>query len=80
MGIIATNNREIKFYYSSATGIGKQALPYVRASDKKIDENDWFNILQKCPQVFHQPILVNKNKTLQIKTPSEIVSFPDSEN
>lgn len=128
MGVIATNNREIKFYYSSATSIGKQTLAYIRASDKKIleidiaktkvtgtqwtelanrldipiqqlintehpdfvtaygkatnvtDENDWFNILHKCPQAFHQPILVNKNKTLQIKTPSEIASFLDSES
>lgn len=128
MGVIATNNREIKFYFSSVTSIGKQALAYVRASDKKIleidiaktkvtgtqwtelasrldipikqlintdhpdfvsaygkatnvtDENDWFNILNKCPQAFHQPILVNKNRTLQIQTPSEIVSFLGSES
>jgi arsenate reductase-like glutaredoxin family protein len=40
MGVIATNNREIKFYYSSATSIGKQALAYVKASDKKILEID----------------------------------------
>lgn len=40
MGIIATNDREIKFYYSSATSIGKQALAYVKASNKKILEID----------------------------------------
>lgn len=128
MGVIATNDREVKFYYSSVTSIGKQALGYIRASDKKIleidiaktkvtgtqwselasrlgkpvgklintdhpdfiaaygkatnivDDNDWFNILHNCPQAFHQPILVNKDRTLQITTPSEIASFLDTES
>ncbi|WP_343487335.1 hypothetical protein [Allomuricauda sp. d1] len=36
MGVIATDKREIKFYYSSASSIGKQALGYVQSSDKEV--------------------------------------------
>ncbi|WP_445731403.1 arsenate reductase family protein [Mariniflexile sp.] len=36
MGIIATNENEIKIYYSSETSIGKQAYAYVSASEKKV--------------------------------------------
>jgi arsenate reductase-like glutaredoxin family protein len=40
MGVIATNKRELKFYYNSASAIGKQALGYVKASNKKVLEID----------------------------------------
>lgn len=36
MGVIATNNREMKFYYSSSSSIAKQALGYIKASDKEV--------------------------------------------
>ena len=36
MGVIATDERELKFYYSSASSIGKQALGYVKASEKEV--------------------------------------------
>lgn len=36
MGVIATNKNEIRFYYSSSSSIGKQALAFILASDKKI--------------------------------------------
>lgn len=36
MGVIATNKNEIRFYYSSLSSIGKQALAFILASDKKI--------------------------------------------
>tara|TARA_R110002167_G_scaffold222295_5_gene427235 strand:- start:74 stop:469 length:396 start_codon:yes stop_codon:yes gene_type:complete len=36
MGIIASNDNEIKLYYSSDTSLGKQTYAYVSASEKKI--------------------------------------------
>ncbi|MEJ2585411.1 MAG: hypothetical protein P8Z38_10340 [Robiginitalea sp.] len=36
MGVLATNTRELKFYYNSASSIGKQALGYIQSSDKKV--------------------------------------------
>lgn len=127
MGVIATDKRELKFYYSSASSIGKQTLGYVKASEKKVleidvtktkvtatqwseladllnirikelintehpefvakygenpdisDENDWFKILEKSPQVFQNPIVVNGDKAFQIETPSDIAPMLDGE-
>ncbi|WP_255307387.1 arsenate reductase family protein [Allomuricauda sp. CP2A] len=127
MGVISRNDREIKFYYSSATSIGKQTLGYVRASDKKVleidvaktkvtatqwseladllnlpiknlvntehpdfvaeygkkpnipDENDWLHILEKSPQVFQNPIILNGDKAFHIKTPSDVAPILDGE-
>ncbi|CAH8282140.1 hypothetical protein EV196_110113 [Mariniflexile fucanivorans] len=36
MGMIATNDNEIKLYYSSETSIGKQTYAYVTSSEKKV--------------------------------------------
>lgn len=36
MGVIATNKNEIRFYYSSLSSIGKQAMAFILASDKKV--------------------------------------------
>ncbi|MDB4293436.1 hypothetical protein N9954_08525 [Maribacter sp.] len=36
MGIIATNDNEIKLYYSSETSLGKQTYAYVSASEKEV--------------------------------------------
>jgi arsenate reductase-like glutaredoxin family protein len=36
MGVISTNNRQIKLYYNSETSLGKQTIAYVNASGKKI--------------------------------------------
>lgn len=36
MGMIATNDNEIKIYYSSKTSIGKQTYAYVVSSEKKV--------------------------------------------
>ncbi|WP_231562592.1 arsenate reductase family protein [Muricauda sp. MAR_2010_75] len=127
MGVISRDDREIKFFYSSATTIGKQTLGYIRASEKKVmeidvsktkvtatqwselagllnipikdiintehpdfvakygknpditDENDWLHILEKSPQVFQNPIILNGDKAFQIKTPSHVSSILDGE-
>jgi arsenate reductase-like glutaredoxin family protein len=36
MGVISKNEHQIKFYYSSASSIGKQALAYVQSSERKV--------------------------------------------
>ena len=36
MGAISTDKREIKFYYSSKSSIGKQALGYIESSEKEV--------------------------------------------
>ena len=36
MGVISTNNNEIKLYYHSENSLGKQTNAYVQSSDKKI--------------------------------------------
>lgn len=36
MGVIAKNNKEIRFYYSSDSSLGKQALGFIHSSDKKV--------------------------------------------
>ncbi|MDY7394969.1 hypothetical protein UMM65_06930 [Aureibaculum sp. 2210JD6-5] len=36
MGVISTDNRQIKLYYNSETSLGKQTLPYIEASEKQI--------------------------------------------
>ena len=36
MGVIAQDNKQMNFYYSEDSGIAKQALGYLEASDKKI--------------------------------------------
>ncbi len=36
MGVISTNNNEIKLYYHSENSLGKQTLAYVQSTDKKV--------------------------------------------
>ncbi|WP_117882331.1 arsenate reductase family protein [Aureibaculum luteum] len=36
MGVISKDNRQIKLYYNSETSLGKQTLPFVKASEKKV--------------------------------------------
>ena len=36
MGVISTNDNEIKLYYNSENSLGKQTNAYVQSSDKKI--------------------------------------------
>ncbi|MEZ4803416.1 MAG: hypothetical protein R2797_11645 [Gelidibacter sp.] len=36
MGVISTNNNEIKLYYHSGNSLGKQTLGYIQSTDKKI--------------------------------------------
>ena len=36
MGVISTDKKEIKFYYSSKSSIGKQALGYIESSKKEV--------------------------------------------
>lgn len=36
MGVISKDKHQIKFYYSSASSIGKQAMAYIQSSEKKI--------------------------------------------
>ncbi|QCX39106.1 hypothetical protein FF125_11905 [Aureibaculum algae] len=36
MGVISKDNRQIKLYYNSETSIGKQTLPFVEVSEKKV--------------------------------------------
>lgn len=36
MGVISTDKKEIKFYYSSKSSIGKQALGYIESSEKDV--------------------------------------------
>lgn len=40
MGVIAKNKNEIRFYYSSESSIGKQALGFIHSSDKKVLDID----------------------------------------
>ena len=40
MGVIAKHKNEIRFYYSSSTSTGKQALALILASEKKVLEID----------------------------------------
>ena len=40
MGVLATNTREIRFYYHSGNSIGRQVLGYIHSSDKKVLEID----------------------------------------
>lgn len=128
MGVIATDKREINFYYSSNSSIGKQTLGYIRASDKKIleidvaktpltgtqwveladrlgcrvedlidrdhpdfikhygknvdlgDEHEWLKLLEKEPDVFQHPIIINGDESLQIVNPSDVSLFLDEED
>lgn len=36
MGVISTNNNEIKLFYHSENSLGKQTYAYIQSSDKKI--------------------------------------------
>lgn len=36
MGVISTNNNEIKLYYHSENSLGKQTYAYIQSTDKKI--------------------------------------------
>lgn len=36
MGVISTNNNEIKLYYHSENSLGKQTLAYIQSTNKKI--------------------------------------------
>ena len=36
MGVISTNNNEIKLYYHSDNSLGKQTLAYVQGTNKKV--------------------------------------------
>lgn len=36
MGVISTDNNEIKLYYHSETSLGKQTLAYVETTEKKL--------------------------------------------
>lgn len=40
MGVIAGDKREIRFYYNSESSIGKQALGYIKSSEKNVLEID----------------------------------------
>lgn len=43
MGIIADDKREIRFFYNSQSSLGKRALGYIRASNKKVLDIDVIN-------------------------------------
>ena len=46
----------------------------------KLDENDWFNVLEKTPSVLSCAIAVKGNKTVPIKSPSDFVKYIEDDS